>query len=62
MSTAITEPAKPAAKQSFYSEEHSQRLNYIRVPNTAEVKAAKDLVFRQPDADLLGLMIFGEAL
>lgn len=62
MSTAVTEPAKPAAKQSFYSEEHSQRLNYIRVPDDAEVERAKNLVFRQHDADLLGQMIFGEAL
>lgn len=61
MST-VTEPSKHPVKMSFYSEEHSTRLNTVRIPADTEIEAAKRLVFRQHDANVLGLMIFGEAL
>jgi hypothetical protein len=57
-----TEPARPAAKQSFHSDAALHRMNSILPPTPEQIEAAKNVVFREPDADRLGLMIFNEAL
>lgn len=62
MSTAYTEPPKVAAKMSFHSEAAAARMNSVHPPTQAQIEAAKRVVFREPDADVLGMMIFNEAL
>ena len=53
------EPNKIAAGMSFYSGQ-AQKVFNMPPPTPEQVEAAKNVVFREPDADELGLMIFGE--
>lgn len=57
--SVYTEPAKRAAGMSFYSGMAEKVFN-TPPPTPEQVEAAKNVVFREPDADELGLYIFGE--
>lgn len=54
-----SEPPKRSAGMSFYSGMAEKVFNQPP-PTPEQVEAAKDVVFREPDADALGTMIFGE--
>jgi hypothetical protein len=55
-----TEPPKLASKMSFYSEESAAAVN--RIPNATPrmLAAARRVIAKLPDADVLGAMIFGD--
>jgi hypothetical protein len=57
--TAYSEPNKIAAGMSFYSGD-AQKVFNMPPPTPEQVEAAKNVVFREPDADALGMIIFGE--
>lgn len=57
--SAYTEPPKVSQDLSFFSGT-AQKVFNMPPPTPEQVEAAKDIVFREPDADALGLMIFGE--
>ena len=54
------EPPKVSAKLSFYSEEHSNKLATVPNATTAQQAAARRVVFKEPDADLLASIVFGD--
>lgn len=53
------EPKKVSSTMSFFTGAPQHIMNFPP-PTRDQVEAAKDLVFREPDAEQLGLMIFGE--
>ena len=54
------ERAKQPAKMSFWSEDHAAKLESIPAPGPRAIAAARRLISRQPDADLLEAILIGD--